>query len=191
MFVHLALSLGLLLISNAVSSQSSSVLTVSPGGLQESRQIADACPTFSWGRATGANRYKVAIFDAMESDSPDYAQQWAITDPVLQASIEAPALSWTPAADQCLEQGGSYLWFVQAITSDGSSDWSAGRLFEVNLEDSALAETVRQEVSFQLRDPAIWNQVLYDVMSKGSPIVAWGRQQRRGCGKRALNLHRL
>jgi hypothetical protein len=112
MFVHAALSLGLLLISTAVIARSSTVLTVSPGGLQERTQIADACPTFSWGRATGATRYKVVVFDALDNDSSEYAEQMAMADPVLQVSIKAPALSWTPATEQCLDQGGSYLWFI-------------------------------------------------------------------------------
>ena len=85
MFVHTALSLGLLLISNAVISQSSTVLTVSPGGLNEPTQIADACPTFSWGSIPGASGYELAVFHILDDNGSRYHEQAPQDAPVLEA----------------------------------------------------------------------------------------------------------
>jgi hypothetical protein len=95
---------------------------VSPGGRQQSTLIAECCPTFSWGLAPGASRYEIAVFDALGSDSAEYAEQAAFGEPLLRAEIAAPALSWTPAGEDCLNEGGSYRWFLRAQTERASEN---------------------------------------------------------------------
>ena len=75
-------------------------------------------------------------------------------EPLRRAEIESPALSWTPAGGDCLDEGGSYLWFVRAETDTGPGEWSQGRRFEVDLDSGVLAEAVRRELAEQyITDP--------------------------------------
>ena len=139
-------------------------VTVSPGGIEGPTLIAETCPTFSWGQTAGATRYEVVIFDTGDSAGSDYTEHEAIAGPFLQAGIEAPALSWTPGADQCLYQDGTYLWFVRAITPDGIGDWSQGRRFVVDMTESSLVEVVRQEVTNQLTQPGALRELIQEVL---------------------------
>ena len=50
-------------------------IPVSPGDGQAGTQVADTCPSFSWGAVAGAQRYELAIFDAHWNASPIYAEQ--------------------------------------------------------------------------------------------------------------------
>lgn len=100
---------GLLQASIANLVLASQVATVSPGGLEQSSRIGETCPTFSWGAVPAAERYELAIFDGSWNDSPRYDEQAMLGDPLGQAGIAAPALSWTPAEDDCLADGGRYL----------------------------------------------------------------------------------
>ena len=164
MFIRRSLPLCLLLISSAALSQSAPTLTVSPGGLLGATQIADGCATFSWGPVDGATGYQVAVFDMMLDNSNDLQAQVEEIEPVLETTIAAPALSWTPATGQCLDQGGSYLWFVRATTEDGEEEWSEGRYFEVDYSGSVLAEAVAQEVTIQLKQPDTWRRVVQEAL---------------------------
>jgi hypothetical protein len=171
MFKHKFLSFSLLLISNAAFSQPAPALTVSPGGLQNATQIADGCATFSWGPVDGATGYQVAVVDMLIDNSNDHQAQAGIIEPVLETTIAAPALSWTPATGQCLEQGGSYLWFVRATTEDGEEEWSEGRYFEVDYSGSVLAEAIAQEVTIQLSQPDTWRRVVQKALQAAPRVT--------------------
>ena len=177
MFLRTTLATSLLFLSHTALAQTA-MLTVSPGGLQGARSISNACPTFSWGLATDANRYEVAVFNTSGNDSDDYQTHADAGEPVIKTNISAPALSWTPATNQCLDDGGSYLWFVRATTAEGESDWSEGRRFEVDVSEGVLAETVRQEVTSQLRQPATWRRMIQDAL-KDEQQVAWRFSSKR------------
>ena len=52
-------------------------------------------------------------------------------EPVLRQNLPAPAYSWTPALESCLERGRQYAWSVRTIGRKQASAWSAPSLFEV------------------------------------------------------------
>lgn len=135
-------------------------IPVSPGDWQTGAPLADTCPSFSWGAVDGAQRYELAIFDAQWQDSPAYDDQLSFGAQLRQIEIAAPALSWTAAGADCLEAGGTYLWFVRAQTADGDGPWSAPRYFAIDYEADALTQTVRRELAAQLRQPQVWRDVI-------------------------------
>ncbi len=99
--------------------------TVSPGGLDRTRPIADRCPTMSWAEIGGGRGYEIAVFALREGAAADPAEP-----PTFTARVDAAASSWTPSLDECLEPG-RYAWVVRAETAGGPSAWSAPRFFEV------------------------------------------------------------
>lgn len=163
-YLRTLLSMGLLFSGNVAVSSSLPGITVSPGGLAESSQISDDCPTFSWGQFTGAQSYEVVVFESGAGEHDDYQSYIESSQPAVQVQIAAPALSWTPASDQCLEPGRHYVWFVRAAGVEGKGSWSQGRKFEVDPNNSLLEETVRQEVASQLSEPATWRRLIHSVL---------------------------
>ena len=135
-------------------------MPVSPGAPVEGAVIATRCPTYSWGAATGAEAYELAIFDARNDHRADYGIQMARGAPRLQERILAPALSWTPAGRGCLEEDEDYLWFVRPLRAEGEGEWSEGWFFRVEGVLEGLSEVVRREVQGQLGDPAVWREGL-------------------------------
>ena len=158
----LSMSLGSAL---AVAGEPDAAIPVSPGDSQAGALIGDPCPSFSWGAVTGAQRYELAIFDAQWDDSPGYAEQARQGIALRRIEIDAPALSWTPAGSECLDEGGSYLWFVRAATAEGEEPWSAPRYFAIDYDADALTQTVRRELVAQLRQPAVWREVIQAALS--------------------------
>ena len=144
----------------AVADDSVAAIPVSPGDSQAGTLIGDPCPSFSWGAVDGAQRYELAIFDAQWDDSPGYADQQRQGIALRRIEIDAPALSWTPAGSECLDEGGSYLWFVRAETATGEEPWSAPRYFEIDYDADALTQTVRRELAAQLSQPEVWREVI-------------------------------
>ena len=140
-------------------------IPVSPGTQEAGALIGDPCPSFSWGAVDGAQRYELAIFDAQWQDSPAYDDQQVQGAQLRQIEIAAPALSWTPAGSDCLDEGGSYLWFVRAQTADGDGSWSAPRYFEIDYDADALTQTVRRELAAQLRQPEVWRDVIQSALT--------------------------
>ena len=57
------------------SFETTPAVTVSPGGIEAPTVIADTCPTFSWGRATGATHYEVTVFGTGDYAGSEYAEQ--------------------------------------------------------------------------------------------------------------------
>ena len=143
---------------------------VSPGTQEAGALIGDPCPSFSWGAVDGAQRYELAIFDAQWQDSPAYDEQQRQGAPLRQIEISAPALSWTPAGSDCLDEGGSYLWFVRAQTADGDGPWSAPRYFEIDYDADALTQTVRRELAAQLRQPEVWREVIQAALASNPSL---------------------
>ncbi len=145
-------------------------IPVSPGTQEVGALIGDPCPSFSWGAVDGAQRYELAIFDAQWQDSPAYDEQQRQGAPLRQIEIAAPALSWTPAGRDCLDEGGSYLWFVRAQTADADSPWSAPRYFEIDYDADALTQTVRRELAAQLSRPEVWREVIQAALSSNAHL---------------------
>ena len=120
------------------------VVPISPGDANKSSVITDDCPTFSWSRSVGAEGYELAIFEAFGDNSESYEQMAYIIDPVITRTLSAPAFSWTPSSESCLNQGASYIWYVRDLIEAGQSDWSNGKLFTVDL--MAAASTLRDSI---------------------------------------------
>ena len=149
----------------AVADEPVAAIPVSPGDSQAGALIGDPCPSFSWGAVAGAQRYELAIFDAQWDDSPGYAEQARQGIALRRIEIDAPALSWTPAGSECLDEGGSYLWFVRAATAAGEEPWSAPRYFEIDYDADALTQTVRRELAAHLSQPEVWREVIQKALS--------------------------
>ncbi len=169
MLTHTTVLASLLLLSSTALSQA--MLTASPGGLQDTTRISESCPTFSWGQTVGANSYEVTVFATLGDSSNDYQTHVELSQPIILTNIAAPALSWTPSTDQCLDYGGGYVWFVRAINGNGKGDWSEGRRFEVDISSSLLAETVRQEVGFQLSQPDTWRRMVEEALKVERAVI--------------------
>ncbi len=149
----------------AVADDPVAAIPVSPGDSQAGALIGDPCPSFSWGAVAGAQRYELAIFDAQWDDSPGYEDQLRQGVALRRIEIDAPALSWTPAGSECLDEGGSYLWFVRAETAAREEPWSAPRYFEIDYDADALTQTVRRELAAQLSQPEVWREVIQAALS--------------------------
>ena len=133
---------------------------VSPGAARDTALTAETCPTFSWGAVAGAERYELAIYDAQWNPSTEMQTQQDSGEPLRAIAIEAPATAWTPAADQCLQDGAGYVWFVRAQTAEALGPWSAGARFEIDFGSDALSEAVRRELAAQLKQPQVWREGL-------------------------------
>ena len=151
----------------AVADDPVTAIPVSPGDSQAGALIGNPCPSFSWGAVEGAQRYELAIFDAQWDDSPAYEDQQRQGVALRRIEIDAPALSWTPAGSECLDEGGSYLWFVRAEKAAGAEEepWSAPRYFEIYYDADALTQTVRRELAAQLSQPEVWREVIQSALS--------------------------
>jgi hypothetical protein len=100
----------------------------------------------------GAANYELVAYRL-----PDTVEPAAVTSAelvpeseVLYARVPGGATSWTPALDQCLASGGSYVWFVRGIHENESGeeapgDWSEGLFFAVSagLSREEVAEAMR------------------------------------------------
>jgi hypothetical protein len=122
------------------SAMSGGPVAVSPGGEGSIAVIGQNCPTFSWSLADGAISYRIEVYEQLTTDLPEYEVMSAIAVPVLIREIAAPALTWTPSADECLTRGVRYVWYVWGANKDGDGQWSEGLGFQVD----ASALTVEQ-----------------------------------------------
>jgi hypothetical protein len=80
------------------------------------------------------------VYEQLTTDLPEYEVMSAMAMPARIREIAAPALTWTPSADECLTRGVRYVWYVWGANKDGDGQWSEGMGFQV--EASAL--TVEQ-----------------------------------------------
>ena len=115
-------------------------VAVSPGGEGRIAVIGQNCPTFSWSLADGAVSYRIEVYEQLTTDLPEYEVMSAIAMPARIREIAAPALTWTPSADECLTRGVRYVWYVWGANKDGDGQWSEGMGFQVD----ASALTVEQ-----------------------------------------------
>ncbi|MEF9426210.1 MAG: hypothetical protein L0956_03215, partial [Candidatus Mariimomonas ferrooxydans] len=139
----------LILTMLAISSSAYAMnpVAVSPGNAGSEAVINQACPTFSWSSMQGADAYRVEVFEAVTEDVQAYEDIEAMAEPVIRVEIAAPALSWTPSSEQCLSEGGSYVWYVQGTATENPEDlqgWSEGRGFAVDV--SALSAGMEEAV---------------------------------------------
>jgi hypothetical protein len=160
----------IVLVGTAQATPLSPASTVSPGGLAQSVTVSDPCTTYSWGATPNAQSYEILVYDAAWNADSDHDSQLASGIEVLRKDIAAPASSWTPAGDQCLLAGGSYVWFLRAHAGEQAGEWSVGRLFEVDLENGQLADAVERELFNQLQKPETWSKVLNQVLQTHSSL---------------------
>ncbi len=118
---------------------------VSPGSVDRVDRITDSCPTFSWGAQPDAGYFEIVAYALDEHQQPDDLQDSDLGEwnQALYAAVPGAASSWTPAADQGLEPGRRYVWFVRGVKSNTADEvietgeWSRGRFFTVPVEPSA------------------------------------------------------
>lgn len=103
--------LAVALVTPGSAASAASPRPVSPGTPDAMSRAASPCPTFSWTFDPAAGVIELAVYrlDAPDQDTPPEQ-----APPVLEESLPAGAVSWTPPADRCLEQGGRYAWFVRS-----------------------------------------------------------------------------
>ena len=113
--------------------------TVSPGALDRFVSVGGRCQTFSWTLVADATGFEISIFavDPSSGELSGNGRTWY---------VEGAATSWTPSAEDCLEPGESYAWFVRSRRLQGLSEWSSPRLLQVTraptLEEVAAARDV-------------------------------------------------
>ena len=98
---------------------------VSPGGTGRAT-IAAACPSFSWAPGEWASGYELSVHALVEGGQLSQA-------PVMRTTLPGRASSWTPSMQECLEPGGTYMWFLREVSPVGEviGPWSAGLAFVV------------------------------------------------------------
>ena len=123
---------------------------VSPGSDLRASVVNQVCPTFSWAQVPGVTAYQIAVFEMSErfEGLSYYENLAALGQPVLIKKISGSALSWTPSLEQALQNGGRYVWFVQAQDAYGTGAWSVGKKFavRVSLGLTEIKEKVRQQL---------------------------------------------
>jgi hypothetical protein len=125
---------------------------VSPGGPDGYAMTNQACPTFSWSAAEGATGYRIEVYETGPDTSALYRDLMRqMARPVISSEISSPALAWTPSSGECLERGVNYVWFVQAVASNGEGPWSEGKVFSIDsLPDEYLTDFVKETVDSYL-----------------------------------------
>jgi len=98
-------------------------VAVSPGSESGMVMVGQSCPTFSWSAVPWTEAYRVVVFQAVGDEVLSYEEMEALTNPVLSKEILGPALSWTPSEENRLSNGGLYVWYVQAVDSQGVGVW--------------------------------------------------------------------
>ena len=111
---------------------------VSPGNVDLIVEIGASCPTFSWQKVPEAAGYELVAYALPDGVGPSAVTSTELGPEaeVLYVRVPGGATSWTPALDQCLGSGGSYVWFVRAVFEDEvgeeiPGDWSDGLFFAV------------------------------------------------------------
>lgn len=152
-----------------------SPVAVSPGSDTEVALVWQSCPTFSWSAVDQASSYRIAVFEAVDSQVTEYEGMVALKSPVVIKDIPGPALSWTLSSETSLKIGSMYAWYVRAMDAYGNAlgSWSDGRIFKVEQEvrfagiEEKLAEKLR---SYGVDEETIAN-VLTDMKSEVKEVV--------------------
>jgi len=74
-------------------------------------------PTFTWNAVAGVTRYDVWVNDVTTGQA------------MVLRNANATGTSWS--ADVALSPGHSYMWYVAAVSSNGTHFWNAGQAFSV------------------------------------------------------------
>ncbi|HSF18162.1 MAG TPA: hypothetical protein VLK65_21690 [Vicinamibacteria bacterium] len=101
--------------------------TVSPGDNQAVLEIAERCPTFSWGAVEGAIHFDLVVYEIQEGHVGETAEP----KPVVRASVPGNVNSWTPSLRESLDRGKQYAWYIRATDEWEAGDWSEGRFFRL------------------------------------------------------------
>ncbi len=114
----------------------SNPIAVSPGGKTEAVTVSQSCPTFSWSSVDQAASYRIAVFQSFDAKVMSYEDMATMSSPVISNDISGPALSWTLSAEESLQTGNIYIWYVQAVDSYSNPVglWSNGKIFKVEQE---------------------------------------------------------
>jgi hypothetical protein len=153
---------------------------VSPGFVERLAAIDSRCPTFSWQEMPEAASYELVAYALPEDVEPAAVTSAELVGDtqVLYARVPGGATSWTPALDQCLAPGGSYVWFVRAVFDDEAGeevpgDWSDGLFFAVSAVPSSeeVAEALRVLRRYVGDDATVLDEP-DGVTTPGSPTVS-------------------
>jgi hypothetical protein len=124
---------------------------ISPGAAEPVVETADACPTFSWAATRSSGAVRIVVVDVTDGDR--LAPGGAANEVVLEARLPGGARSWTPSADECLERGRAYRWFV--LDAEAETVPTAGYAFEISeVPTVAAIEWAREVLRRHLGAPA-------------------------------------
>ena len=126
------------LIAPVSQAATNNPVTVSPGNTSGISQIAERCPTFSWGTVAGARSYELVVYALPDESTVPRGD----ADRVVQAILPGVAGAWTPSLAQCLVRGKTYAWSVRAHWKRATGDWSDLALFRV--ADGPTGEELRE-----------------------------------------------
>ena len=105
---------------------------ISPGDDGGVAVVWSGCPTFIWVGVPESGSYLVSVFELEEASDPlSREEMMAPAGPVLEKEIPEGGLSWKPSTRRAL-CGGTYVWYVGAVNSDKSVEWSGGTVFTVD-----------------------------------------------------------
>jgi len=123
------------------TSAGQSAVGVSPGCLDDTCAIEGRCPAFSWGAVEGTAFYELVVFHLPDDNQPAKDAELSADREVLYAKVLGSASGWTPPLERCFNPGGSYVWFVRAVSDEygvqEAGDWSQGLYFSLAAVPSA------------------------------------------------------
>ena len=108
-------------------------ILISPGDQGNLSIVEQSCPTFSWTSIPWAVGYKIVVFESDLGSHLSYEEISATETPVIVKEIRGQAVSWTPSSAQRMETGFNYIWYVQAIGSNGTKAWSKPGSYRVEI----------------------------------------------------------
>jgi len=151
---------------------------VSPGHELRTSIIDEVCPTFSWTQTPDATAYQIAVFKmgAPYEGLSYYENQAALSHPVLMKNISGSATSWTPSIEESLQNGGRYVWFVQAQDSYGIGTWSMGKKFAVRAPKglNEIKEKVKKELEARGVQADLVDKAFQEIQSQASESKSKG-----------------
>ena len=149
---------------------------VSPSSVTGIARVGTTCPTFSWTFVEWATGYSIVVFETNGPNVLDYKEMEAISTPVVSNEIKGRALSWTPSSEERLRNGGTYVWYVQALDSYGMGIWSEGRMFNVEAEVQfvGMEDSVRKNLKEKGMNEEEIEDVLENMKLGMREVVAYG-----------------
>lgn len=93
-----------------------------PEPVSPRQSIPSLCPTFSWASIMEATGFELVIYrldvDGEVSETPE-----------LKVELPAGTRSWSPSADQCLENRQGYAWLIREVSDKRTANWSEAMFF--------------------------------------------------------------